>query len=188
MSAEAAACLAAADESAADCADYAAAASLEAFALAVAYAEAVAALATILVGWSATELTSQPEPGEWSAVEVLCHLRDVEQEVNLVRLEKVMESENPFIAGQDTDRWAIDRQYILQDCLDALGAFQQTRIELLARLEALSEEDWQRPVRHAIFGPTRLVELINIIAGHDRLHVRQVMKALNAAPSQFSRS
>jgi hypothetical protein len=49
LSAEAAACLAAADASAADCADYAAAASLEAFALAVAYAEAVAALATITV-------------------------------------------------------------------------------------------------------------------------------------------
>ena len=85
---------------------------------------------------------------------------------------------NPFIPGQDTDRWAAERQYQLQDCLDAQASFLEARVELLEILEALNDAGWDLPARHAIFGPTRLVELINIIAGHDRLHVRQVLQAL----------
>jgi hypothetical protein len=34
--------------------------------------------------------------------------------------------------------------------------------------------------RHAIFGPTHLSELVNIIAGHDILHVQQVYAALQS--------
>lgn len=138
-----------------------------------------AALQTLLAGHSPAQLTRQPSPGEWSPTEVLCHLRDVEREVNLPRLQTMLTLNNPFIAGQDTDRWAAERDYPAQDCRDALQAFLDTRIELLRLLNRMSAEDWERPARHAIFGPTRLVELLNIVAGHDRLHVRQVLQALH---------
>ena len=137
-----------------------------------------AALQTLLAGRSPTELTHQPSPGEWSPTEVLCHLRDVEREVNLPRIQSMLAVHNPFIAGQDTDRWAIERHYRTQDCLGAHSAFLTARLELLAMLKSMDDVDLERPARHAIFGPTRLVELINIIAGHDRLHVRQVLQAL----------
>jgi FMN phosphatase YigB (HAD superfamily) len=142
-----------------------------------------AALATLLAGRSPSDLTHHPQPGEWSVVEVLCHLRDVEREVNLTRLEKVMETNNPFFAGQDTDQWAMERQYIQQDCFDAHEAFLQARMKLIAVVESLTDTDWERSIRHAIFGPTSLAELINIIARHDRLHVNQVLQALRAIPS-----
>lgn len=141
-----------------------------------------AALATLLAGRLPSDLTFHPQPGEWSVTEVLCHLRDVEREVNLVRLEKAMEINNPFIAGQDTDQWALERQYIQQDCFDAQEAFLQARMKLIAIVESLTEADWGRSIRHAIFGPTSLAELINIIARHDRLHVNQVLQALRAIP------
>jgi FMN phosphatase YigB (HAD superfamily) len=137
-----------------------------------------AALSTLLAGHSTDELLHQPVPGEWSPTEVLCHLRDVEREVNLPRLRMILASHNPFIPGQDTDPWAVERQYQQQDCLEAKIDFLQARMELLAMLESMAEADWERSVRHAIFGPTRLAELVNIIAGHDRLHVRQVLQAL----------
>ncbi|HSQ16715.1 MAG TPA: DinB family protein [Anaerolineales bacterium] len=140
-----------------------------------------AALATLLAGRSFAELTFQPQSGEWSSVEVVCHLRDVEREVNLMRLGKALESDNPFIPGQDTDQWALQRQYIQQDCLEAQQTFLQARLNLLTIVESMTDADWDRPVRHAIFGPTKLRELINIIAGHDRLHVRQVLQALRAS-------
>ena len=129
-------------------------------------------------------LSRRPGPAEWSPVEVLCHLRDVEREVNLPRLCKVARENNPFIAGQDTDPWAEERHYIDQDARQALSTFMQTRLELLAILKAFELEDWERPARHAIFGPTRLREMINIIAAHDRLHVQQVFKTLQALPAQ----
>jgi hypothetical protein len=102
----------------------------------------------------------------------------VDSEVNLPRLRKVIKDSNPFLSGQDTDPWAETRKYQLQDGMQALHDFTQSRIELLGLLENLAAEDWNRHARHSIFGPTNLRELVNIIAGHDILHVQQVCKAL----------
>jgi hypothetical protein len=51
-------------------------------------------------------------------------------------------------------------------------------MEQLALLEGLKAEEWSLSARHAIFGPTQLHELVNITAGHDRLHIRQVYRAM----------
>ncbi len=122
------------------------------------------------------KLKKRPQPGEWSLNEILCHLRDVEAEVNLLRVQKLLKSWNPFLPGEDTDRWADERDYYMQDGLQALHHFIKTRMELLGLLEGMEDKDWQRPARHAIFGPTRLDELVNIIAAHDRLHIQQVYR------------
>jgi len=120
---------------------------------------------------------------EWNLTEIICHLRDVDAEVNLPRIEKVIQSANPFLAAQDTDPWAEARQYSLQDGRKALGQFISTRSQVLGMLEALGPQDWQRSARHALFGPTRLQELVNILASHDRLHIQQVHKLLTHMPA-----
>ncbi len=122
--------------------------------------------------------TVRPQRDEWSLTEILCHLRDVDQEVNLPRLRKVLAESNPFLPGEDTDRWADIRQYCIQDGPQALHQFVATRGELVSLLETLAAEDWQRPARHAIFGPTRLQELVSIVAAHDRVHMGQVYELL----------
>jgi len=123
----------------------------------------------------------RPEEGEWSITEVLCHLRDVDAEVNLPRLKTVIETTNPFIAGQDTDPWAESRKYYLQDGKQAFIDFVAARHKVVKLLEALAPADWDRPARHAIFGPTTLQELVKIQAAHDRLHQKQVLKLASYA-------
>jgi hypothetical protein len=123
------------------------------------------------------------QPDQWCQTEILCHLRDVEAEVNLPRLGKVIHETNPFIPGQDTDPWAEQRGYIQQNGSMALAGFITARKQLIDMLVQLSSEDWQRPARHAIFGPTTLQELVSIIAGHDRLHIRQLLSFIQAAIS-----
>jgi hypothetical protein len=124
--------------------------------------------------------TTRPAEGAWSITEIVCHLRDVDGEVNLPRIRNILQVKNPFLMGMNTDLWAEERHYIRQDGREALYQFTQHRLELLAILEKFSSEDWKRPARHAIFGPSQLQELIGIIAGHDRLHVRQVRENLAA--------
>lgn len=136
-----------------------------------------AALAT-LCRQRNTNLGQRPLANEWSPGEVLCHLRDVDTEVNLPRIQKVILERNPFLPGQDTDPWAEIRKYFLQDGMLALKDFTNTRLELIELLENLKPNDWDRRARHAIFGPMSLRELVNIIAGHDILHIQQVYKAL----------
>lgn len=120
----------------------------------------------------------RPQAGEWSLVEIICHLRDVDTEVNLPRMQQFIQDPNPFLPGKDTDRWAEERNYISQDPQEALKSFISTRVDLINLLDQLSLEDWKRPARHAIFGPTHLQEMVGIIAGHDRLHIQQIHQVL----------
>jgi FMN phosphatase YigB (HAD superfamily) len=122
--------------------------------------------------------TIRPEPKEWCLTEIVCHLRDVDREVNLPRLQKLIAEDNPFIAGKDTDPWAAERKYIRQDGPQALMDFVAARMEILYLLESLDPEQWKKAARHAIFGPTCLRELVGFMGGHDRLHVQQIWKTI----------
>jgi HAD superfamily hydrolase (TIGR01549 family) len=120
----------------------------------------------------------RPRPDEWSLLEIVCHLRDVDMEVNKPRLQKVLNEKDPFIPGKDTDPWAQERGYIDRNGLEALQHFIIARLEMLDMLEAMKTEEFRRPARHAFFGRTTLAELVNIIAQHDRLHIRQIHQTL----------
>lgn len=129
--------------------------------------------------------TVKPSPEEWSLTEIVCHLRDVEAEVNLPRLKSILKEQNPFLAGKDTDLWANERNYQAQDLQKALEDFTRQRMELLNLLDQLTPTDWELPARHAIFGPVRLHEITRISADHDRMHlktVRQLVQQLRSAP------
>jgi FMN phosphatase YigB (HAD superfamily) len=120
----------------------------------------------------------RPQRSEWSLTEILCHLRDVEAEVNLDRFQKIAWEDNPFLPGMDTDPWAESRRYIQQNGLHAQWDFIDSRLKVLSLFEGLPPVAWQRPARHAIFGPTHLQELAGIAAGHDRLHIQQIHQLL----------
>jgi hypothetical protein len=118
-------------------------------------------------------LKRRPVKNEWSLTEVLCHLRDTELEINLPRSRMLLELTEPFIPARDTDSWAIERDYQSQDASRALSAFTESRVQTVELLRGLKEE-WKRKARHAIFGPTDLLELVKFMAEHDKLHIRQI--------------
>lgn len=110
---------------------------------------------------------------DWSIKEVVCHLRDVEIEVNLPRIQKVLSQENTFVAGVITDPWAIERNYAGQSGKDALQKYIRARKETIEKLEHLQLE-WEKPVRHSIFGSSTLLELVGVMVGHDKAHIQQI--------------
>jgi FMN phosphatase YigB (HAD superfamily) len=136
-----------------------------------------AALATLTSSLSQEAWTQPPAPGEWCLTEIICHLRDVELEVNLPRIRKVLAEGNPFLAGEVTDVWVKERRCADQDGRQMLADFTAARKELLELLDGLGAE-WSRPARHAIFGPSSLQELVGFVAGHDRVHIQQVWKTI----------
>jgi FMN phosphatase YigB (HAD superfamily) len=137
-----------------------------------------AGLSSLLSGTPSLDWSQQPQPDAWCLTEIACHLRDVEREVNLPRLRKIIQEDNPFIPGVDSDTWADERGYIDQDGPRAFEEFVAARIESLEILDQLGKTHWKRPVRHAIFGPTDLKEIIQIMAGHERLHGRQICEVI----------
>src|SRR5258705_8617185 len=92
------------------------------------------------------ELGKRPDERNWSAKEILCHLRDVE-ELFQVRFHTIVALDEPSIlvlgatpddlapwriGGSiphplDADRWVEDRQYVRNDARLALAAFPRGR-------------------------------------------------------------
>ncbi len=116
----------------------------------------------------------RPRENEWSLGEIFCHLRDVDLEVTLPRIHRILKEDTPFITAEATDIWAEERHYYYQDPFDAFNGFLQARTDLLLAMHHMEPADWLRPARHAIFGPTTLAELITFTITHDQNHVRQV--------------
>lgn len=133
-----------------------------------------AALTGLLEPLAADALSIRPAADEWSITEVICHLRDVEREVDQPRIQQILREDEPFIPAQLPDEWAVEREYSKQDGLSALREFTSARIRTLEMLNGLAPAQWSRKARHAIFGPTPLQELVCFNAEHDRLHIQQV--------------
>ncbi len=132
--------------------------------------------------------TYKPELEEWALNEIVCHFRDVDREVNLPRLEIILREKNPFITGVDTDPWAQSRNYLKQDGLVALHQFFRHRSDILELISGLQAEEWNRPARHSIFGPTDLLEVAWLTARHDRMHISQIFETLSNIPPNIYQS
>jgi hypothetical protein len=52
---------------------------------------------------------------------------------------------------------------------------------MVAWLEGLTAEAWERPARDAIFGPTYFGEMVGFIVEHDRTHLRQMRTTIDEA-------
>jgi FMN phosphatase YigB (HAD superfamily)/uncharacterized damage-inducible protein DinB len=137
-----------------------------------------AALETLCLDLSPSQWKHQPEAKAWTLTEILCHMRDVDREVNLPRVHIMEQEEMPFLSGVDSDSWAEERHYNEQSGSDALNSFLEVRSEIIGLLNQLSPTGWEHPARHAIFGPTTLIELLGFVATHDTVHMRQVFQTI----------
>jgi hypothetical protein len=154
-------------------------------------------LTRLIAGTPATELARRPGPHSWSATEILCHLRDVEELFQL-RFHTIVALDEPMILAfgatredlqawriggaighpLDPDRWAVDRQYRRNDTQEAFAALQRRREEVLTLLSGLSPGDWQRGGVHPSQGRLTLVDWVARLAVHDDNHLEQLRHAL----------
>jgi len=140
-----------------------------------------AALETLSKELPGYVMAMRPRPEDWSLTEILCHLRDVDLEINLPRMKNICLDENPFLPGIASDIWAEERKYSLQDGGKALRDFMNIRSSLVDQLAALLPGGWECPARHSIFGPTHVAELVSFIFTHDQNHIRQARDAVKTA-------
>jgi FMN phosphatase YigB (HAD superfamily) len=124
-------------------------------------------------------LNRKTQETDWNIIEIVCHLRDVDEEVNCPRIKTILNESKPFIAGIETDRWAIERNYKNQDGRKALKRFLVSRQEIIELLEKASEDTWQKSFRHTIFGPSTLKDLIEFILAHDNNHISQIKNLIH---------
>jgi hypothetical protein len=89
-------------------------------------------------------LSRRPDAKNWSAKEVVCHLRDTE-EVFGARVEQILVMDvDPKLGNADPDRMAAERQYLRNDAGEALVAFRQRRAETLESFGKLTSAQWEK--------------------------------------------
>lgn len=137
-----------------------------------------AALNGLLYELDSASWSRKPAPDDWSLTELACHLRDSEREIHQMQIKLFKEQSEPFIPRPDTGVWASQRDYLHESGSSALKEFNDARRETLALLKNMAQKDWQRKARHAIFGPTKFLEVISFIADHDRMHIQQAWTTL----------
>lgn len=119
-----------------------------------------------------------PNPDEWSPMQIVCHLLDHEPTVERARLQRILTEDNPFIANPPLPAGPRDAHPCGDDGHAVALRFAQERQHTIDLLSGVRAEDWGRPARHSIFGPTTLQEMAHFTAQHDRLHLNQLCQTL----------
>jgi uncharacterized damage-inducible protein DinB len=118
--------------------------------------------------------TGRPEaPGKWSIRQVIQHLADSD----LVwgwRVRLVLAQDRPPLTGYDQDAWAGRLRYQDARVTEALDEFSMLRRSNLRLIERASPEDLARVGLHAERGEESITRMIQLYAGHDLLHLRQI--------------
>ncbi|MGZ5298567.1 MAG: DinB family protein [Actinomycetota bacterium] len=124
-------------------------------------------------------LTLRPEPHEWSAFECMAHITDAEI-VMSGRYRFVLAQDEPTLMGYDQDLW-VDRLHADDDGLDALlDLFDALRLANVTLWQRTPADRRQRVGIHAERGPESYDLAFRMIAGHDRFHMVQAQRALEA--------
>ena len=126
-------------------------------------------------------LGKRPDATNWSAKEVICHIRDTEESF-MARFQTIMAMDEPKFLPVEPDRWAADRQYLRNDAIEALDTFRARRDESIKFLLGLQPEQWERGGIHATRGRMTITDFVGLIAWHDDNHLDQCKRALQGRP------
>jgi hypothetical protein len=88
----------------------------------------------------------------FSAIEQICHVRDIEIEGYQLRIRRTLEEDDPLLISLDGEAMARERRYAEADADSVLADFRRARGETLALIESLTAEQLLRPARFEGYG------------------------------------
>ncbi len=110
-------------------------------------------------------------PGKWTAREVVCHLADTEIAFAF-RLRQTLAEPHHIIQPFDQEVWAKNYTSIpAQAALDTFAALRNWNLKLI---EAAGTQALSKTVSHPERGDMTFQTILEIMAGHDRNHLRQL--------------
>jgi hypothetical protein len=119
-------------------------------------------------------LRQRAADGTFALIEQAWHLADLEAEGYGARIEKMLAEDDPQLPDFRGDVVAEERRYVELELEPALERFASARAANVARLEALSEEQWQRGGEQEGVGRVTIARVAEMMAEHDAGHAAEL--------------
>ena len=145
-------------------------------------ADAPARLAGLTEALTPAQLVTPPETGEWSARDVLAHLRACSDMWGKYIL-LILNEDRPVFKAVNPTTWIKHTNYRELEFQASLQAFSAQRAELLAVLKPLAPEAWTRSATAMTAGKPRQRSVYTYgqwLANHELSHVRQIERIAEA--------
>lgn len=127
-------------------------------------------------GLTPVQQRTSPAQDEWSVNHVLAHLRAC-SDVWGGHILKILNEDSPTLIGVNPRTWMKKTNYLELDFPHSFQAFSGQRAELLAVLEKIQPEDWNRTAKVQAWGQIyaqTVHRYADGLARHERSHVRQI--------------
>jgi hypothetical protein len=142
-------------------------------------------LAELTADLTPADLRTRPSAEEWSAVEILAHLRASADVWNGCIMTMLAE-DRPTLRAVSPRTWIKRTDYHELEFQASLVAFAAQRAELLAVLEPLPPEGWARVA--TVTGAGKVLEWTVLsyaqrLARHEQPHITQIARLVTTQPS-----
>ena len=140
-----------------------------------------ARLTDLTVGLAPAQLLTPPAPGEWSARDVLAHLRACADMWGTC-IAEILSADWPTIKAVNPTSWIKQTDYREQEFQPSLQAFTAQRADLLAVLKPLAPEAWSRKATVTGAGKPRertVHTYARWLANHEQSHLKQIERIAN---------
>ena len=125
----------------------------------------------------ANRLADPLPPGEWSVLQIVCHLSDFEV-VFADRLKAVVAEDGPQLPVRDENRFSARLHYENRQISDELELIALIRRQVAQLLRSLNADDFRRVGIHSEAGPLTLQQLLARIGGHLPHHAEFIERKL----------
>jgi hypothetical protein len=139
-------------------------------------------ITALTAGLAPAQLHASPTPAEWSANDVLAHLRAC-ADVWGNCIETMIAEDTPTLRAVNPLTWIKKTDYIELEFGPSLRSFAEQRASLLHVLEPLPRDGWSRTA--TVTGAGKVLERTVLLygqwlAGHERQHIKQVGHIVNS--------
>lgn len=125
-------------------------------------------------GLSEDELRWSDSPEEFSVLENVCHLRDLEVQGYTSRIERILSESEPSLPDIDGARIAAEGNYHAEDFHTALASFRDARIANLQKLSQATPDQLQSGAMMEGVGKITLEYLADMMRAHDEVHLEDL--------------
>jgi hypothetical protein len=107
----------------------------------------------------------------FTAIEQVCHVRDIEIEGYQVRFRRTLDEHSPFLPSIDSVIIAKQRDYGRADVAQVFADFRSAREKTLLLLRGLSSSELERPATFEGYGAVTMRGLVHYLCSHDQQHL-----------------